>query len=171
MSTTLPNPTPFLDQLFVALGADGIQVQQLELDHLCYRVATMERYAACRTLFALHGTLLAESMIGGRPIATYRLHEPFVYLDRRIAVVELASPKAGSPYPEGYEHAEFVVPELGSASELLSFTERYPQLPWDLSDINKATNADVRLRYAGFSVKFHGERLADVIAAEQRERA
>lgn len=166
MSTALPDPTPFLDQLFAALRADGLQVQELELDHLCYRVASLERYAACRTLFAQHGELLAESMIGGRPIATYRLHQPFMYLDRRIAVVELASPKPGSPYPEGYEHAEFVVPELGNASELLAFTERYSQLPWDLSDINKSTNADVRLRYAGFSVKFHGESLVDVIAAE-----
>ncbi len=174
MSTALPDPTPFLDQLFASLHADGLQVQELELDHLCYRVDSSERYSACRTLFAQHGTLLAESMISGRPIATYRLHQPFVYLVRRIAVVELASPKPGSPYPEGYEHAEFVVPELGNASvrytsDLLAFTERYSQLPWDLSDLNKSTNADVRMRYAGFSVKFHRHSLEDVIAAEQRE--
>lgn len=169
MPTALPDPTPFLDQLFAALHADGIQVQELEMDHLCYRVASMERYSACTTLFAQHGTLLAENMIGGRPIATYRLHQPFAYLDRLISVVELASPKVVSPYPEGYEHAEFVVPELKSTSDFLAFTERYPQLPWDLSDLNKATNADVRLRYAGFSVKFHRETLARVIAAEQRE--
>ena len=168
MSAALYDPTPFLDQLFAALHADGIQVQELELDHLCYRVASSDRYSACRTLFAQHGELLAESMIGGRPIATYRMHKPFAYLDRRIAVVELASPKPGSPYPEGYEHAEFVVPELGSTKDLLAFTERYPRLNWNLSDINKATNADVRLRYSGFSVKFHRESLADVIAEEQR---
>lgn len=171
MPTSIPDPSPFLDQLFAALHADGLHVQDLELDHLCYRVASLERYSACRTLFAQHGELLAESIIGGRPIATYRLHQPIVYRDRRIHVVELASPKVGSLYPEGYEHAEFVVPELGSTSDLRAFTERYPALPWDLGDIDKVTNADVRLRYAGLSVKFHRETLADVIAQEKREGA
>lgn len=162
----LPDPTPFLDQLFAALHSDGLQVQELELDHLCYRVASMERYSACRKLFSQHGELLAESMIGGRAIATYRLHRALHFRERSIWVVELPAPKLGSVYAEGYEHAEFVLPKTKSSSDLLAFTERYPQLDWDLSDLDKATNADVRLRYAGFSVKFHGQALADVIALE-----
>jgi len=170
MSTTLPDPTPFLQQLFAALQADGLKVHGMELDHLCYRVATAERYAALKSLLAQHGSLLVESMVGGRPIATYRLHRPFTYLDRLIAVVELASPKAGSTYPEGYEHVEFVVPGCRSAAELLAFTQRHPALPWDLGDLHKSTNPDVRLRYPGFSVKFHGRSLAEVIAEELRDQ-
>lgn len=165
MLTPLPDPTAFLQHLFAALHADGFDVEGMELDHLCYRVATVERYATFKDLFAQHGTLLAESLIAGRPIATYRLHQGFRFRERIIDVVELPSPKPGSTYPEGYEHAEFVVEE-----DLLIFTQRYPTLAWDLDDLDKPTNADVRLRYPGFSVKFHRQRLSDVIAAEQRNQ-
>ena len=54
--------------------------------------------------------------------------------------------------------------------DLVSFTPRYPQLAWDLDDLRKTTNPDVRLRYPGFSVKFHGQSLADVIAQELRDQ-
>jgi len=161
----LPDPTPFLHRLFTALQADGLNVEHMELDHLCYRVTTTERYASCKDLFAQHGTLLAESLIAGRPIATYRLHQGCRFQERFIDVVELPSPKPGSSYPEGYEHAEFVVDE-----DLLDLTQRYPALAWDLEDLYKPTNADVRLRYPGFSVKFHRQRLSDVIAAELRDQ-
>jgi predicted metalloenzyme YecM len=165
MIQPLPDPTPFLQHLFAALHADGLEVEDMELDHLCYRVATAERYATCKELIAQQGTLLAESLIAGRPIATYRLHQGFRFRERIIDVVELPSPKPGSTYPEGYEHAEFVVDE-----DLLVFTQRYPKLAWELDDLYKPTNADVHLRYPGFSVKFHRQRLSDVIATEQRDQ-
>lgn len=165
MPSPLPDPAPFLEHLFTALHADGLKVEHMELDHLCYRVATAERYATFKDIFAQHGTLLAESLIAGRPIATYRLHQGFRFMERIIDVVELPSPKPGSTYPEGYEHAEFVVDE-----DLLAFTQRYPALAWELDDLYKPTNADVRLRYPGFNVKFHRQRLSDVIAAEQGDK-
>lgn len=165
MPPTLPDPTTFLQHVFATLQGNGLDVKDLELDHLCYRVPTKERYTICKELFARHGTLLAESIIAGRPIATYRLHQGFHFQDRFIDVVELPSPKPGNSYPEGYEHAEFVVVE-----DLLAFTERYQQLPWELDDLDKPVNADVRLRYPGFSVKFHRQRLRDVIAAELRDQ-
>lgn len=165
MVAPLPDPTLFLQHLFAALHADGVDVEDMELDHLCYRVATVVRYSTCMDLFAQHGTLLAESLIAGRPIATYRLHQGFRFRERIIDMVELPSPKPGSTYPEGYEHAEFVVEE-----DLLVFTQRYPKLAWELDDLRKTTNPDVRLLYPGFSVKFHRQRLSDVIATEQRDQ-
>ena len=159
----LTAPTSFLRKLFAALAECSVDVSDLELDHLCYRVEDVDRYAELREQLDAEGTLLSESLIGGRPIASYCLRDPFRFDERRIAVLELPAPKAGSPYPEGYEHAEFVVDE-----NLMKFTQRYPQLAWDLSDIDKAINADVRLRFDGFSVKFHRRSLADVIADEQR---
>jgi predicted metalloenzyme YecM len=114
-----------------------------------------------KAALAEHGRLLGEHPIGGRPIASYRMDTPFRYAARSIQVLELPAPKAGSPYPEGFEHAEFVVnerPEL--------FADRYPQLAWDRSAAHKTTNADVRLNYEGFSVKFHQRSLADLIAEE-----
>ena len=133
----------------------------MELDHLCYRVEDQERYGDLRKKLDAAGTLLGESLIGGRPIATYRLHRPFRYGKRRIDVVELPAPKPESFYPEGYEHAEFVVD-----GELLAFTQKHPALVWDLSGASKPINADVRLRFDGFSVKFHRQPLAAVIGME-----
>ena len=155
-------PTSFLQKLFAALAECSVDVSGLELDHLCYRVEEQDRFIVLKEQLHANGTLLSESMIGGRPIACYRLHDPFQFEGRHIDVLELPAPKSGSPYPEGYEHAEFVVTE-----ELIAFTQRYPKLAWDLSDIDKAINADVRLRFDGFSVKFHRRALADVIADEK----
>lgn len=154
--------TSFLRKLFAALAECSVDVSGLELDHLCYRVETLDRYVALKEGLDAEGTLLAENSIGGRPIACYRLHDPFQFEERRIEVLELTAPKPGSPYPEGYEHAEFVVNE-----DLLAFTQRHPQLEWDLSDIDKTTNADVRIRFDGFSVKFHRRPLAEVIELER----
>ncbi len=140
----------------------GVEVNGLHLDHLCYRVGTTERYALLRDALCADGELLAETMIGGRPIATFRLRTPIIHDQRAIHLVELPAPKPGSPYAEGWEHAEFVVDE-----DLLSFTQRYPQVNWDLSDLDKPVNADVRLRLGDISMKFHRMALDEVIRREQ----
>jgi len=175
----LPDASLFLEQIFKALSADGIDISSFELDHLCYRVGTMERYAELKRKLMEEGTLLGEHQIGGRPIASVRLHVPFTVQNRSIAVIELPAPKPGSPsrlpfdsaldrrsksYPEGYEHVEFVVD-----MEPNEFAARYPALDWDLSGAHKTVNADVRRNYDGFSVKFHRLTLAVVIALEEGE--
>jgi len=160
----LSDPSPFLCRLFAALAQDGINVDHLPLDHLCYRVETPEAFLAWKAHLANQGRSLGVHRINERPIATFKLHTPFTFQGRRIDVVELPAPKNGSPYPEGWEHAEFVVDE-----EPKAFAARYPQLIWDLSGADKPRNADVRLSYDGFSVKFHQRALEEVIALEQAE--
>ena len=160
----LPDHTPFLTRLFAVLEQDGIATEGLPLDHLCYRVETLERYMAWKSFLSKNGRLLGEHVISGRPIATFKLHRPFSFGNRLIDVVELPAPKPGSAYPEGWEHAEFVVGVVPRA-----FAARYPALPWDLSGADKSVNADVRLGYAGFSVKFHERALEVVVALEGRE--
>lgn len=158
----LPDPTPFLQRLFAALAHDGIGTVGLELDHLCYRVADHMAYVRWCAHLSQQGGSLGEHLIGGRPISTFRMQEPFVFQDRSIHVVELPAPKPGSPYPEGWEHAEFVVAEDPQA-----FAARHPALAWDLSGADKTTNADVRLGYDGFSVKFHERSLEEIISLER----
>lgn len=158
MTHLLGDPSPFLDRVFAALAQDDIEVGDYELDHLCYRVATETRYAELRTALLPLGELLTEKLINGRPIASFKLHQPLVYQDRKIDGLELPSPKPGSPYPEGYEHVEFVVPE-----GLEAFRARYAHLPFDTKGLHKAINADLRRAYAGFSVKFHEQSLEYVI--------
>ncbi|MBV5336219.1 VOC family protein, partial [bacterium] len=59
-----------------------------------------------------------ESDIGGRPIATFKLTTPIEVRSRDggtrfVDVVEIPSPKDGSPYGAGLEHVEFVVGDCG----------------------------------------------------------
>jgi uncharacterized protein len=163
--TTTPDASTFLHGLFAALDHDGLDVSDMVLDHLCYRVASPERFAWMREALAQQGTLLSESLIGGRAIATFRLHLPIRHGERSIDVIELPAPKPTSHYPEGYEHAEFVVGE-----DLSDLIKRHPMLPWDTRGMHKPTNAEVRLRYPGFSVKFHRRSLAEVIDEELRDQ-
>lgn len=160
----LPDATPFLDRLFAWLGREGVEVAALELDHLCYRVETPERYAALKEHLQGRGRLLGEHLIGGRPIATFLLDMPIQHGDRRIAVVELSAPKSGSPYSEGWEHAEFVVHE-----GLEEFAQRHPQVRWGRSGLTKAYNPELRCTYEAISAKFHRQALAELIANEQRD--
>ena len=158
----LPDHHPFLVRLLAAVEHDLPEVAHWPLDHLCYRVDSAQRYAAINEALAEYGVLLAESTIGGRPIASYRLHQPLRFKGRSIHVIEVPAPKPGSAYPEGWEHAEFV-----ADVPLATLVEAHPQLPWELDDLYKPVNPDLRLRYAGFSVKFHERSLEALIASEQ----
>jgi predicted metalloenzyme YecM len=162
LQAVLGDPTAFLDRLFAELAAVGIDVARFPLDHVCYRVASSERYAELKPRLATAGELLHEAMIGGRPIATYKLHEPIVYAGRRIDLVELPAPKPGRTYDEGYEHAEFVITE-----SFVAFMARYPHVAFDTDGAHKPVNAELRVPLGALSVKFHHQSLEDVIARER----
>jgi len=100
----LGSPSNFLDKLFGYLSEKKIAVSNFELDHICYRVETEERYQALKIALSNLGELLTESQIGGRVIASIKLNDPIIYKNRKIEVVELPAPKQGSFYKEGFEH-------------------------------------------------------------------
>ncbi|MCB9080870.1 MAG: VOC family protein [Lewinellaceae bacterium] len=159
----LENPRPFLEVMLARLQGDHITVQGLTIDHLCYRVATQERYWALRQQLGAWGNLLAETPVAGRPIATFQLHQPIVFEGFEIPCLELPAPKSGSPYAEGFEHFEMVVDK-----PLEEWLMQYPTIPFDLSDFNKPLNRDVRIRYPEGSVKFHENSLHYVITVLER---
>lgn len=148
----------FLDRIFAALAQDQLSVDDYELDHVCYRVEHIADYQSIRADLAQHGQLLSEAVIGGRPIASFLLHEPLVYQHRIIPMVELPSPKPGRPYARGYEHAEFVIPD-----SFADFMQRYPQLTFDTRSAHKGVNPEISRDYEGMAVKFHHHTLEYVI--------
>ncbi|MEN0003015.1 MAG: VOC family protein [Bacteroidota bacterium] len=158
LAQLLAPTTPFLNQIMNALKADQINVASLELDHICYRVETFTRYEELKEALALFGVLLAESQIGGRPIATYKLHEPIRFREREIWCLELPAPKAKTPYMEGFEHVEFVINEPFDV-----FMNAHPQVQFDTKGMHKAVNADIRVCYPSCCVKFHHHSLEYVI--------
>ena len=147
----LPDPTEFLDQIFDFCTSAGLPLADYQLDHICYRVATTDRYQELKARLVPDNELLAETIISGRPIATFRLQQPLQYQGRTIELLELPSPKAGSPYSEGYEHVEFAVGQHPG-----EWIKKYPSIIWETKDLRKSINPDVRLRIGeGVSVKFH----------------
>lgn len=153
----------FLEKVLTALEADKIDISKYKLDHVCYRVSSVEDYKKYQTELSKLGTLLSETEINGRNISTYKLLKPIHFQDREISVIELPSPKEGKPHPESFEHVEFVIPE-----NFEDFMAQHPNIKFDLKDVGKEINPDIRINYDGFTVKFHHQTLEYVIEYEQK---
>lgn len=164
----LPSPTPFLEKLMAHLEPTPGALDHLFLDHLCYRVETMDAYEELRDELLTENELLVESIIGGRRIATLKMKTPFPFRGRDIPLLELPEPKAGSFYAEGWEHVEFVTDRpLPDFEDWLIKQLRISADELDRSGLNKTRNADLRLRLAdGLSAKFHERSLEEVIRKE-----
>jgi len=158
ITALLGDSKPFLDHIFQYLSKKKIKVENYELDHICYRVETEERYQSLKKLLTNLGELLTESQIGGRAIASIKLTEPIIYKNRKIEVVELPAPKKGSFYKEGFEHVEFVIDQPFEA-----FMASHPHLNFITKDLKKSVNQGVTLKETDFSVKFHHHTLEYVI--------
>lgn len=158
LEKSLGSISVFLKKVFSSLKKDGIDVSGYELDHICYRVETLERYHKLKKVLEKHGKLLSETIIAGRPIATYKLKELFIFRDKTIKCIELPCPKKSSPYQEGFEHVEFVI-----NLSFQDFMKKYPSIKFETGASSKEVNPDIQIKYAGFSVKFHHNTLEYVI--------
>lgn len=162
MIALLGSPSPMLGRIFAGLAARQLPLD-FELDHICYRVETIERYQALKIGLLTYGTIESEISIAGRPIATFALRKPYQYQGRAIPCVELPAPKPGSRYAEGWEHGEFVVPDLPS------FLTHHQHLPFDTRGMNKPLNPEACLQIdEKTAVKFHPLPLLKVIEEEKR---
>jgi predicted metalloenzyme YecM len=168
----------------------NIDVTDLHADHVCYRTETTAQYTALvEALQSVDASesfsLLVESEIGGRQIATFKLSRPIEVglgsCRHRIDVVEIPSPKEGSPYETGLEHIEFVIGDAGihkspindevHAAALDAWMGKYPSISWNTKAFHKQCNPDVSLKlalrdYGKVSVKFHLIPLETVIKFE-----
>ena len=148
----------FLALVTHSLEEDGMDVSGYELDHICYKVETAERYKYFQGELAHYGDLLTETPVGGRKISTYKLEEPILFAGREIYCVELPFPKADQTVVEGLQHAEFVI-DIGFEE----FMKMYPQLKFDQTKKSKLINPHIARNYNAFSVKFHHHSLEYVI--------
>lgn len=154
-----PSPLPFLEELFDLLAEHHLDVSDLDLDHICYRVETMERYSELKAIIPSFGRIGHTAIIGGREIMTVFLYVPIFFAGRAIHTLEIPAPKEGRVYQEGYEHAEFVIKE-----SFESFQKRHPHLDFDMRGVSKPINPDIPLKLSDkISVKFHYSSLAYVV--------
>jgi uncharacterized protein len=185
IDSMMGSASAFLSNISLRLASFGIASSGLLVDHLCYRAPTYASYVYLRAFLLQEGTLLVEGMIGGRPIATYRLHEPLKSADGTITVLclELASPALADSGKddrcEGSEHVEIVIKE-----ELQEFMRHHPRVPWkskNLGTLDKEVSIDLaEVSVEGYSekspqlslcirAKFHRFSLEDKVSKEKTE--
>lgn len=156
----------FLDSLFSQINEKGIAIEpHWDIDHLCFRVDSLDAYNNYKLAFSLFGNLLTEANVNGRPIATYELSNPIRYKDWLIKLVELPAPKSGKLCNTGFEHIEVVVDVA-----LNELAMKYPKLSWDISGLEKIYNAELELPLDQCAIKFHNQSLRTVINFELRPK-
>jgi predicted metalloenzyme YecM len=163
LSEIIGDPIVFLDELFGMLEDIELDVEKYEMDHICYRVTSMEEYKKKKAALLPLGELLVESMVNGRLISTFKLHEPIVYKNRKVYLVELPAPKSSHSYKAGLEHVEYVCKE-----PLQKIIEKYPQYSFEAFGIHKKINADITLKLGEYCIRFHQQSLEDVIKLEKK---
>jgi len=152
----------FLDKAAACMNAINLDIQNWSIDHLCYRVVTFDRYEQMKSILSRIGSLLGESDVGGRPIATYKLSAPIQFDERIIDLIELPAPKAGKSCVEGFEHLEIVLP-----IPFHKLMDRHPNLQFDTSGLKKPFNQELKLSLKdGIGIKFHHLSLESVINLE-----
>ena len=151
----------FLDKIFGKLEESGIQLGSWEIDHLCFRTSSLDNYEEMKKIFSGLGSLLVESDVNGRDIATYKFHEAVIYKNFIIPLVEIPAPKQGRAIDEGWEHIEVVIDI--SFEELM---KKYPHLTFDTKALAKELNPELVLKFEDCSIKFHHQSLEEVIRIE-----
>jgi len=154
----------FLNQVFKDIKSTPINVDEFELDHICYRVETNERYQELKTIMQEISDLISENTISNRLIQTFKLNQPIEYQDRDIWIIEIPAPKESSFYTEGFEHAEFVINQ-----ELHSFMSLYPDIEFNTKSITKAINPEISLKLRNTKIKFHEMSLERVCQIEDQQ--
>jgi predicted metalloenzyme YecM len=133
-----------------------------DIDHICYRTASAESYHQVCSELAKFAELLTESDVNGRPIATFKLQEPFKVEGHIIDLVEVPAPKGSVSFADGFEHVEIVVDialtEL--KSELQEAGISYTESP-------KPFNTEIKVSIPRGNLKFHQLSLESVIRLEQ----
>ena len=158
------DPKPLVNSINTTLARVGVDRSELAaLDHIAYRVETIERYDELVEELSKVAILRGTAEVAGRPIATFEFKEYLQVEGWTIPYLELPAPKEGSPYPEGLEHVEFVV--IGS---LRAFIEKHQDFPFNTKALNKTLNPELGLKIDGCSVKFHEAQLGAIVGIEER---
>lgn len=154
----------FLAQLLQEVKNAGFDSADFaQMDHMCYRVPSTEKYQIKKKELLTFGELLSEAQVNGRPISAFRLHTPVRYGQWRIDTIELPAPKEGVTTKEGLEHVEFVL-----FDSLDDFLDKHSEKTFNMAAATRGINPEVAFRLPSYTVKFHLLSLPTVIYIEQK---
>lgn len=121
-----------VDNLDRQLTDLGIDTSTLLIDHLGYQTDSRDDYADKLKIAEQAGSLVRESIVGGRRVAIIKLYEPLHLKEQDINAIEVIEPKEGQQVDSAWEHAEYLAPQ-----SLEDFVASYPELDWDTSALNR----------------------------------
>jgi uncharacterized protein len=155
----------FLQTIIQKVADAGFDLNDfVQLDHMGYRTTLLEQYEQKKRQVADYGTHLGETIVNGRPISTYRLHQPVFSGKWRVDAVELIAPKEGKPMPEGLDHVEFVLYDDKDV-----FLQKYKNKAFVLDAAERGINPEIAYRLGdGLTVKFHLLNLPTVVYLEKK---
>lgn len=154
----------FLEDILGRVTAEGFDLSDfVQIDHMCYRTTSLQNYSEKKSELSSVSQLLGETMVNGRPISTFRLHEPIMHAPWRIDAIELPAPKSGSDHQEGLEHVEFVL-----FDDIPTFLKKYEGKPFEMRAADRGVNPEVGLQLGEVSVKFHLLNLPTVVYLEHK---
>lgn len=141
----------FLKDIISRITKEGFDFADfVQLDHMCYRTVSKENYADKKAELSKLGEILTETMVNGRPIATFRLKKPVIFDRWRIDCIELPAPKDNDAHSEGLEHVEFVLYD-----PIDEFLDKYSDKKFEMRAADRGVNPEIGYSLDGFSVKFH----------------
>lgn len=155
----LDNYTTFIEEILKKISELGIDVSDLDMDHIGHQASSNEDYDNLKTEFDKIGTLVSEKIVGGRRVGIYKLKNPLKYKQYVNEAIELVAPKEGQICPSALEHVEFVFKETFD-----SFMKRYPNVSWDTSKVNQPMFPMINLKISDTTqVKFHYTPVLEII--------
>lgn len=150
----------FLDNFFVVFDRLGVETGSFAIDHVAYQAASTEDYEKLKPLFVKLGSMVSESVVGGRRVGIVKLDSPLKYGKYTISAVELIEPKKGQVCESDWQHVEFVIDV-----PLQEFANKHSSVDWDLAAIDRDEFPKVQHNFPnGFGVKFHTESVLEEVS-------
>ena len=146
----LDNYQKFMDQVFEKLNALGIHTSEIKIDHIGYQADSSEDYDSKCSDLADTAEKISENIVGGRRVGIFKVNEELNHNQQRFDVIEVIEPKEGQKVNSAWGHVEFLVD-----IPLEDFMERYSDLDWDVSALNRDEFPMLILKLGdGIRVKF-----------------
>ena len=150
----------FLNSFFEQIQAVGIDISELDLDHIAYQASSAQNYDELKPKFLELGEEISEEIIGGRRVAVFKLDKPIHYKEYFIPALELIEPRAGQQCKSEFQHAEFVLEQ-----SFEDYIARYPHLPWDTSSMHRDEFAHLKLNFDnGLTLKFLHQPILEMVS-------
>ncbi len=155
----------FLDDIFPKIEEKGINIDKFKLDHIGYQASSATDYQKKRDDFFKYGNLISESIVGNRRVAVIKLTKPLIYKDDNLNVIEVIEPKPKQEVKSSWDHIE-----LTSDYELEELMEKYPNIEWKTSALNRDIFPMLILKLeSGYTIKFPRRSAMEEVQRQQKE--